>query len=190
MPPILPASPRSEATRVLAPFSLQSARNGLTALGQVRVADCVSATPTQRARRWRMGHGKSKGAPRGAPFPRTRHPLWLWTEDGSERRAVVRVPVPVPGTRTSGRSRAYDFPVTRERRRTRDQDLAALTGYRVDDCKWRRRRNECENSTERHHQRGELLPHLNLLLPHVNERLGPLRGQGSGNWRRRALKNW
>jgi hypothetical protein len=71
--------------------------------------------------------------------------------------------MPVPWARTSRRSRAYDFPVARECGRARDQDLAALTGDRVDDRKRKRRRSQRESSTAYRHERCELLPHLNLL---------------------------
>src|SRR4029450_8434341 len=123
--------------------------------------------------------GKSKGARIGRPFPHSA-PSRLWTEHRSERRVVARVSVPVPGTRTSGRSRAHDFPVAWKGRGTRNQYLAALTGYRVDDRKGERRRYEDENSTGRHYQRGELLPHLRLPPPSRDRALGPSLGSRIG----------
>jgi hypothetical protein len=106
------------------------------------------------------------------PSPNSAPETLLGAENGSERRVVVRVPVPVPGTRSSRRSRAYDLPVTRERRRPRDQHLAALTGYRVDDGKGERRSHKGEKRTARRHQHRDLLPHRNL-LPLVKELFGP-----------------
>jgi hypothetical protein len=83
----------------------------------------------------------------------------LRAEHGSESSIGVRVPVPVPGTRTCGWSRADDLPVTREGVRAWDQDLAALTCYRVHDGKGRRWRYECKQRNRSEHQRCDLLPH-------------------------------
>jgi len=87
----------------------------------------------------------------------------LRANDGPERGVLIRVSVTVPGAWASRRSSADDLPIARECFRTRDQDLAALTAYRIHDRKGQGRGREGEKGTTDHHQRRDSLPHLNLL---------------------------